>query len=195
MEIVAAWELIEQWLAANAPIVKKSLRPPAARSKIEKLQKKLKLKLPADFIASVQVHDGQKSDPAHGLFPAASDGTQSPSYDLLPLAAIGSTWAMMKKLHDLGEFEGRRPEAADGIQHVWWSPAWVPIADNGGGDYFCLDLAPARGGSVGQVILFGHEGTSQRRVARSFAKWMSKLARRFEAGKYVLDEDDGLVEA
>ena len=48
---------------------------------------------------------------------------------------------------------------------------------------------------VGQVILFGHEGTDQLRVARSFGQWMEKLAGRFRAGKIAFDEDEGLVEA
>jgi cell wall assembly regulator SMI1 len=100
---------------------------------------------------------------------------------------------MMKELHDAGEFEGRKPKAAQGIQHVWWSPGWVQLADNGGGDYFCLDLAPAAGGVVGQVILFGHEGTDQRRVAKSLAEWLGELARGFKAGKYALDDGDGLI--
>jgi len=196
MDVVAAWSGIEEWLAANAPAVRKSLRPPADNAKVEKLQKKLKLALPPDFLASVQLHDGQKSDAEHGLFPAPPDELGPvPSRRLLPLADIGREWAMMKELHDIGEFEGRKPKATRGIQNVWWSPGWVPIADNGGGDYFCLDLAPAAGGMVGQVIQFGHEGTDQRRAAKSLAEWLAKLARGFKAGKYVLDEGDGLINA
>ena len=117
------------------------------------------------------------------------------AYNLFPLVGIATEWAMMKELLDTGNFEGARlPKAARGIQNVHWSEGWIPIADNGGGDYFCLDLAPAKGGVVGQVILFGHEGTDQRRVARSFGEWMSKLAGRFQAGKIAFDEDEGLVE-
>jgi cell wall assembly regulator SMI1 len=196
MDVVAAWGVIEEWLAADAPSIRKSLRPPGDDARVENLQKKLKLPLPPDFIASVRVHDGQKSDAEHGLFPAPPDELGSvPSYRLLPLTDSGREWAMMRGLHDTGEFEGRKPKPARGLQHVWWSPAWVPIADNGGGDYFCLDLAPGQGGAVGQVILFGHEGTDRRRVAKSLAEWLGKLARGFAAGQYVLDEDDGLREA
>lgn len=195
MDVVAAWNGIEKWLSANVPAIRKSLRPPADEAKIEKLQQKLKLALPPDFIASLHVHDGQKAD-ADGLFPGPPDELGPvPSYRLMPLADIGREWAMMKELHDAGAFEGRKPKAARGIQPVGWSLGWVPIADNGSGDYFCLDLAPGKGGTVGQVILFGHEGSDQRRVAKSLADWLGKLARGFEAGKYVLDEDEGLIEA
>jgi cell wall assembly regulator SMI1 len=196
MELAVAWGVIETWLAAHAPAVRKSLRPPSDDVKVERLQKKLRLTLPADFVASVLIHDGQKSEAEHGLFPAPADVLPEPSYRLFTLTDVAREWAMMKELHDIGQFEGaRKPKPARGIQNVVWSLGWVPIADNGAGDYFCLDLAPAKGGTVGQVILFGHENTDQRRVARSFAEWMGKLARRFQTGKIVLDEDEGLVEA
>jgi cell wall assembly regulator SMI1 len=195
MEVTAAWADIEEWLTANAPKVKKSLRPPADDAKLANLQKKLKLTLPADFVASVRVHDGQRSDDGCALIPGPPHPLGLGWYELLPLTDIRREWSMMKGLDDIGEFEGRKPRATRGIQPVWWSQEWVPIADNGGGDYVCLDLAPAKGGTVGQVILFGHEGTPQRRVARSFAEWLGNLAREFKAGKYALDEEEGLIEA
>jgi cell wall assembly regulator SMI1 len=196
MDVVAAWDIIEKWLSSHAPPIRKSLRPPADEAKVEKLQAKLGLALPADFVESVRVHDGQKSDAEFGLFPGPPDELGPvPSYRLMSLPEIGREWAMMKGLHAMGEFEGRKPKAARGIQNVWWNLGWVPIAANGGGDYFCLDLDPAKGGTTGQVILFGHEGTDQQRVAKSLAEWLGKLARAFESGKYTLDEEDGLVES
>ena len=195
MEVAEAWGVIEGWLAKHAPVVRKSLRPPADDAKVQKLQKKIGFTLPEDFVASVLIHDGQKAETEHGLFPAPGGDITEPSYNLFPLVGIATEWAMMKELLDTGNFEGARlPKAARGIQNVHWSEGWIPIADNGGGDYFCLDLAPAKGGVVGQVILFGHEGTDQRRVARSFGEWMGKLAGRFHAGKIAFDEDEGLVE-
>jgi len=32
-------------------------------------------------------------------------------------------------------------------------------------------------------------------VAKSLTEWLGKLARGFKAGKYVLDDGDGLIEA
>lgn len=194
MEVAAAWEVIEEWLAANAKTIRKSLRPPATETAIDKLQQKLGQSLPADFVASVRVHDGQKSEAEHGLFPPPANDPSEPSYTLFSLADVGREWAMMKELLDTGNLVGARlPKAARGVQNVVWSPNWVPIADNCGGDYYCLDLAPTRGGTVGQVIAFGHEGTAQLRVAKSFADWLAKLARSLKAGKYAMDENEGIV--
>jgi cell wall assembly regulator SMI1 len=189
-----AWAAIEAWLAANAPSLRKSLRPAAADAAIEKLQSKLGLTLPADFVESLRVHDGQKSSADDGLMPMADDDLgEMPSCRLLPVTEIAREWAMMKELHDIGEFAGRKTEPARGVRSDWWSPGWVPLADNGGGDSFCLDLAPAKGGTVGQVIVFFHDMDERPLVAKSFRQWLSDLASAFEAGKYTMDEDEGLV--
>jgi cell wall assembly regulator SMI1 len=195
MAVNDAWVRIEAWLSAHAPAVRKSLRPAAREGAVEKLQAKLGMTLPAAFAESVGRHDGQKPDAEHGLFPVADDVLGAlPSCRLLSLTEIGREWAMMKQLHDGGEFAARKSEPARGVRDDWWNPSWVPIADNGGGDYFCLDLAPGKGGTAGQVIVFFHDMTDRPRMARSYAAWLEALARGFESGKYVLNEEEGIVE-
>ncbi len=196
MGVNDSWTRIEAWLAAHARMIRKSLRPPARAGALDKLQAGLGLTLPADFADSVGRHDGQKEDAEHGLLPAPEDELgPSPSFRLLSLAEIAREWAMMKGLQEGGEFAGQTPEPARGVRDDWWNPAWVPIADNGGGDYVCLDLAPAKGGSAGQVIVFFHDMDERPKLARSYAAWLEKLAKGFESGRYVLDEDEGIVEA
>ena len=62
----------------------------------------------------------------------------------------------MRSLLDTGEMN-RRAIADKGIQKQWWNSAWIPFADNGGGDYLCLDLAPMACGNPGQVIAMRHD--------------------------------------
>ena len=76
-----------------------------------------------------------------------------------------------------------------------WNPRWVPIADNGGGDFFCLDLAPSKGGSVGQVIVFFNDMNDRPRIAKPHAAWLEELATGFESGRYLLDDDEGILQA
>jgi cell wall assembly regulator SMI1 len=196
MTVSDVWGRIEAWLAANAPMVRKSLRPAVKGGALDKLQAELGFTLPADFASSVGLHDGQKADAEHGLFPLADDVLgPMPSCRLLSLTEIGRAWAMMKGLHDTGEFAGRKSEPARGVRDDWWNPGWVPIADNGGGDYFCLDLAPGKSGTSGQIVVCYHDMNDRPRLARSYAAWLEKLAEGFASGKYVLDEDEGIVEA
>ena len=195
MAVRESWASIEVWLGANAPAIRKSLRPSAKTGAIEKLQAKLGIALPADFAQSLQFHDGQKTDADNGLFPYADDVLGAmPSFRLLTLTEIAREWAMMKELHDVGEFDGRKTRPSRGISREWWNTGWVPIADNGGGDYFCLDTASEKAGSVGQVMVFLHDMEERPLIAKSYAAWLEKLAKGFASGRYVFDGDDGIVE-
>lgn len=44
-----------------------------------------------------------------------------------------------------------------GIKPMLWNSKWIPIAENGAGDYLCLDTDPADGGCYGQVLYFWHD--------------------------------------
>ena len=44
------------------------------------------------------------------------------------------------------------------------------------------------------MIVFFHDMTDRPRMARSYAAWLEALARGFESGKYVLNEEEGIVE-
>jgi cell wall assembly regulator SMI1 len=196
MGVRESWGWIEAWLNTNASPLRKSLRRAAKDGAIEELQGKLGLSLPTDFAESVRFHDGQKPDAEHGLFPVTDDTLGPlPACRLLSLAEMFRHWEQMKQLRDGGEFAGWTPEPARGVRSDWWNPGWVPIADNGGGDYFCLDLAPGKGGTTGQVIIFYHDMSDRPRVAPSYAAWLEQLAEGLESGRYVFDEDEGIIEA
>jgi cell wall assembly regulator SMI1 len=196
MPVSDSWTRIEAWLGAHARSIRKSLRPAAKDGALAKLQAGLDSTLPAGFAESVGIHDGQKEDAEHGLVPVSDELLGPlPSYRLLALAEIRREWAMMKELHANGEFAGRTPEPTRGVRADWWNPNWVPLADNGGGDYVCLDPAPAAGGTTGQVIVFFHDMNDRPLLAKSYAAWLEALAAGLEAGDYVLDEDEGIVAA
>ncbi|GHH89019.1 SMI1/KNR4 family protein [Streptomyces capitiformicae] len=47
------------------------------------------------------------------------------------------------------------PDAA--VQGLVGSPGWIAFGDNGGGDRLAVDLTPAPGGHLGQIIILSHE--------------------------------------
>lgn len=194
MSVGESWGQIETWLSANALGIRKTLRPVAKAGAVEKLQQQLGATLPTDFVESVRLHDGQKPDAEHGLFPVADDVLGAmPSCRLLSVKEIAREWAMLKKVYDGGNFADRKSEPGRGVRADWWNPGWVPIADNGGGDYCCIDLAPGKGGVVGQVIVYFNDMTERPKVAKSYGAWLEKLAKGFTSGKYVFDAEDGIV--
>jgi cell wall assembly regulator SMI1 len=134
---------------------------------------------------SYLAHNG--SDDA-GFFPKGDVG-----YVLLPLSELVSDWKMWKELLEGGEFEGEKARGSPGVRGDWWNVGWVPFASDCGGDYYCIDLAPARGGKKGQVIAMAHDSGARKLLAPSLREWLARFADQLEAGKYRYDEDEGLI--
>lgn len=66
-----------------------------------------------------------------------------------------------------------------GVRADWCNPGRVPFASNGG-DSVCIDLNPAKGGTLGQVILMNHESRHRLRLAASFGELLVRLAEHYE---------------
>lgn len=185
--VAESWRRISAWLTTNAPQWK-PLRKGLPAAKIVAAETKLGFQLPADLRESYQTCDG---DDAGQVFPCADDI----SFYLMSLACVVHDWHMMKKLMEGGEFkdDDRRVKNDKAIRKVWWSVGWVPFAGNGGGDYFCVDLAPAASGKTGQIIHFRHDAAERTLLAPSLRTFLADLANSLEDGNYRYEPDDGLV--
>lgn len=130
-------------------------------------------KLPADFVASYQTVNGDPTS-GDGFIPGelALSGTTNV---LLPIKQIQDDWTMLKELLDMGEFAGEKTTPDPGVQNQWWSAGWVPFVSDGGGNYLCVDLTPADGGTIGQVLCFSHDSGNRKLIARSVAEFLEKL--------------------
>ena len=73
-----------------------------------------------------------------------------------------------------------------------WNTGWIPFAGNGGGDLYCIDMAPAEGGTVGQIISHNHESFDHKLLARSFGDYLESLAERLENGELTFSEKWGV---
>ncbi len=113
-------------------------------------------------------------------------------WQLLPLKYVMSQWDIMKGLHDAGKFMNVKSKPVGPVRDDWWNLRWVPIAHNGAGDLLSLDLEPAPGGHVGQVITFWHMDEKRERLSGDFHSWLQGFAEDLEKGKYKV-EDGQLV--
>jgi cell wall assembly regulator SMI1 len=154
-----------------------SLEKPAKREAIAKLEKTVKARLPADFAESLKIHDGQKSGTEIGAFPGFYFDTNGGSYFLLGTRSIIRHWRDLCAVWKAGDLNGRVAKSGRGVQPVMWDHLWIPFAANGGGDYFCLDLHPSRGGIVGQVINWEGDNGKRTVAAKSFVTWLAKRHR------------------
>lgn len=183
----AIWERLEAALKAAAPEVKKSLRKGTTDAKLSKLGQQIGAELPADLRSTLLLHDGQKDD-GDGIIPEDFVEEWGGEFLLMPVAEIATAWAMWKELTDCGEFTGRVSNPGKGALAVWWSPGWIPFATDGGGDYLCVDVTPAKGGTVGQVIHLKHDGGDRPVLSKSLAKYLLKLCRHWEESGEADDE-------
>ena len=159
------WETLEAWLKANNPTLMADLNPPASDADIQNLEQKIGSRLPEDFIQCLKIHDGQKGE-SEWLFSGL---------EFLSSQRILDEWAIWKDLLDGGDFDDAEVKPEADIRPVWWSPKWIPFTYNGTGDHLCLDLDPAGGGRIGQVITLWHDDGARKKKADSFAQWFSEF--------------------
>jgi cell wall assembly regulator SMI1 len=183
------WQRIESWLSRYAPHAWQMLRPGAAEREIQQAETIMGITLPEEFKVSCRLHNGGY------VIDLVTEMT------ILPLADIVDEWQMFKELEDAGTWSdadipyyfqknGLGWQTGQ-IQPVWWHQHWIPIGRDRAGNHCCLDLVPAPGGSVGQVIDRDHEAGPSRVLASSFLEVLSAFAQDLETGRYV-DTETGL---
>lgn len=150
---LAAWaQRRRQAIAWPAPA------PPAA---IGYYQRQIGITLPADVQAYFAELNGG---------PCGIEG----GFRLLSLATSYIEWRRRSALAPpAGPVTAAGHDAA--VQPVGWHPAWVPIAVGALGDSICIDLAPARAGRFGQVILVPAGTGGCVRIAASLRAWFADL--------------------
>ncbi len=174
------WKTFDAWLAQHWPEGLASLNPPASDEQIARLEAALGVRLPADYVACLKVHDGQ-----HG-YAGLIDGAEFLSCD-----AILDQWTVWKELLDGGDFEDTRSSPPPGVRDDWWNPRWIPFTHDGGGNHLCLDLDPAPAGIEGQVIEMWHDADERPLRATGFGAFFEAYVADVVAGRIVYSEEYG----
>lgn len=191
-QIVDSWSRISAWLQANAPSGYALLQPPVSTEELDGASAHFGIELPDDFTGLYQLVNG--TDPngeSVGVFPS-EDEWDDMAFGPLALAQIIHEWNTQKELVEISEFADLEPQSANGVANDWWNVKWIPFASNGGGDFYCIDMAPTGAGTVGQIITHSHESGQHEILAPSLATYLSELADGLEAGQFEYTED-GLV--
>ena len=189
LSIKDSWSRICAWMQTNAPGALDDAGSPATKEELDSAARRMNIQLHADHAEFCQLVDGAESS---GVFPA-HDEWEDMAFSPMSLEDSASAWEMLKELLEMGEFDDRSPKTGAGISNVWWNTSWIPFADNGGGDYYCIDLAPENGGSLGQIIFHSHESGEHVVLAESLRSYLAKLADDLESGNLEYDEDYGLI--
>jgi len=185
------WQRIEAWLDTHAFHAWQLLRPGASEREIHWAETAVGITFPEDFKASYRIHNGGY------MMELVTEMT------ILSVEDIVAEWQMYKELEEVGTWSDagipyyfteqivRSGWQVGPVQPVWWHVRWIPFGRDRAGNVCCLDLAPASGGWVGQVIDRDHEVGPSRVLAPSFLEVLSSFASDLEAGAYR-DTDTGL---
>lgn len=181
-----SFETIAQWLEQNDPDKASPFNPPASDDDITATEQRLGLELPAAVRDLYRLANGQPSDAV------SLEG----SFVIMSLEEIVDAAAFLNEEFPDGinvyASDDAVVEADQGIRPFWWSRSWIPIMQNGGGDYLSVDLAPADGGQRGQIISYYHDEMFRSLVARGLDVLLDDLAVRLASGRCRIE--DGMIE-
>jgi cell wall assembly regulator SMI1 len=179
------WHDLEAWLKQRVPHWLETLPPPVPEDKLESLESQLGFALPEEFKASYRVHDGLGESKLLRLETHQYDQYQvygilhKTVWEWLPLEAIAPAYTQTLDIYKdiFPEAAFKQVEAVTTLkgpvksQH--WNERWIPFQTLNGADIVTyLDLDPAEGGRVGQVIQQDMEACHQEVVASSLAEWL-----------------------
>lgn len=181
--VARTWLGLETWAQSNLPGMLAELNGPAEPKAIARLEATLGFALPVDFRQSLGVHDGENGDGA-----LLDSGGQ-----LLNIRAIEDDFELERRA--LRQYPELAADKVSGpARRSLYAPRRVPIIDFNRAPIWLLDLDPAPGGQVGQVLMRDVEDGTLEVVAPSFAQFLSDYLHRLDTGraKFAKEQMDRL---
>ena len=174
------WTRLETFLKQNAPEVYGSLAPGATEAEIADAAAACGVTFPPVVRQSYLRHDGQ-NDARYCFIPGF--------FSLLSALETADNWK--NNIADLEILAGelRGGGASPSVQPVTLDAGWVPFAWNVGGNQICLDYAPTKIGSIGQIVEYDHEADGQQLLAPDFKTWLGGIVSELESGRLVWNEE------
>ncbi len=153
-------------------------------------------------LAQFEAEFGEALPPEYRAFLLANDIRHnfSGNYDCLDLPAMVRQWRGMGALLAQGAFDDGRVayHKANGfgnwkggcLQEVWWSPQWLPFAEDSCGNLLCLDCAPGPNGRRYQLLDMEVQDGQGPFVAdcASLAEYLQRHLTYLQNGQYTLQE-------
>ena len=181
MSIRETWYRIRSWHKKITPPATFRVNRGTTERRLARFEETLGTSVPSEFRDSYLAHNGTGESWLlyHG--------------SLLSLDGILRFWNRYKlwqREKGYGVGEDWVPHNINGpIKPLWWNVRRLPITDNGGGDPVTVDLDPANGGTVGQIIKVNHEVGPTNVLATDIGAWLEEIATGLEAGRYVYSEE------
>lgn len=132
-----------------------TLQPGLSTEEITALEKEFNVTVPADLRALYQWKNGQQVD----------------SYEAF---VNNSMFLSLRSALETAR-ENTSMIGSDFELENWWHAAWIPIFDNGGGDYICYDTVGVFTGIRGQIIEFWHADNDRNTIAPDLTTFITSI--------------------
>jgi cell wall assembly regulator SMI1 len=168
------WDRIHFWFHRNATHLLGGFQPGASEEEIRRAEEALGVRLPEDVKAAYRIHNG---DNGRAMLVNTDEW--------LSLERMVKHWCQLKDRLARDDFAWEEGEPDGPIRTDYWHPLWIPVLWDTIHNYNCIDLAPEKGGSVGQVIYCPFDEEVRTVVASGFTEWLGGFALDLEQGIYT----------
>lgn len=178
------WQNIADWYeehkAIDAPRLISALKGKKTDAPAAALEKKLKITLPEDFRASFNI---------------INESIGVGEYTLYDEESMLKTAAGMNGLNAEGAFKKALKKVTKDtrIQQVWWHEQWIPVAVNSYNDHICIDMAPGKAGTPGQVNSRYNDVGPDPTGHICFYQWLEEYYRELKRGVFEVNEEGHIL--
>jgi cell wall assembly regulator SMI1 len=162
------WAKIEAWFDENEPAILSTFNDGATEDEFTALKQLVGFELPKDFVAFYTIHNGQN---AGGVYNSAI--IEPDSEGLSSIGKIMETYKLYQGMNAHATAVSEKDVEA-GIKPLYWTESWLPIMEDGMGNSYFIDLDPADGGNMEQIIFRDYQGPTYELIAKSFKTWIKE---------------------
>jgi len=199
-------DAIEAWLLRfdEAKIrMRDQLNAPASVTEILEFERLIGQSLTDDHKALYQYANGQQSpykvtyytDRNNKIelpFPLAegeSVGNLFGGYEFLSLEQAKTQWIAHKDIVETySNHDYITVRDGDFVHPHSLNNGWIPLAMDGGGNFYGVDMNPPEGGKSGQIIIFGPDEDQRRVLGNSMSDFLNRLAEKSINGSVMEDQ-------
>ncbi len=192
-DLAVQWHRIEAWIVKHVPALLTAdapqplFAPPASGSALAALERHLGLRLHDQVAGLLRMCDGVRP----GDYPLPMRATSPTKWRTISSVEVTAQWDLLGSIADSTSLE-LKVRTVGPVRPTWWNKSWIPIADCGMGDAVCVDMDPAQGGTVGQLILYEHDFEERKVLYPSLLNWLGECADDLESGAYIYIDGVGL---
>lgn len=154
------------------------LNPGASDEQIQMLEEGIGMALPDELKQLYRLTNGQQAllrreplEPGRYTAPLFGNWTFLSTEDALREYRV---WQDVIRDGGLDSNEWITTREGHPVARVYWQEGWLPIAEDGGGNAYAVDLKPLRGGTYGQLIIMGPDEDERRVIAASFSEFFTE---------------------